>query len=511
MLLVLALVPALAVDGFSKDAQSRFIHVAEGGLVFVTDVIPVSSNNETLRLGYPSDMSKNLVGHYLVGDKGDITAIIGEQNILWLEVKPKGIWSGPEVKVVTVWKDILVELPNNRYQLVLPANPILEKKIETIYLKLTIDGTPSITSITGADIEISNDKASAAGEVREVEPKQFKTLTIFFENPDLVFYIVDKAEVNVDLNTYMVSANIVLKNNGPTSFNSIVFYLGEGAKVMSVSSGLLKLGNTWDDKTNTLTVGFPESLTVYERITVKIVYIAENIAEKLNDKIFVRLPRFLNTSFVEYLLKITTPPVESISFTVEPWSLRVLENSKREATFRFENIYITGNEAVGLSIVAGTTFPLPAILLLAIAIAASMQVIVQRQKQKAPQPKAVLRQIHQPVEKLVETILEYLDYRRAIEKPAKTFDDQFRIVRETISEVRKTVKTSDLVSALNSLERQLNDLYSIVQALNKTWEDFKAGRISKTVYQRIFDGYRKECGKTAGNIYDIVERLIRQT
>ncbi|MEM4353511.1 MAG: hypothetical protein QW470_02050 [Candidatus Caldarchaeum sp.] len=503
---------AAIASASSQASFSRHIHVADGGLVFVTDVIPVVSGSEQLRLGFPADMSKNLAGYMLAGQDGTINVRETESGILWLEAKPSGGWMGNEVAVVTVWRDVLVEISSGRYQLVIPSNPVLEKNIDIISVKLTIDGTASITSATG--IEVSSDKRVASGEVTDISPRQFKTITVFFEAPDLLRYVVERAEVEVDLTSDTVAASILVRNVGTTPFNSAEFYLGKEADVMSVTSGLLTLSRSWDAGKGVLTVNFPDSLEAGERITVNIIYKDKTMVQHKNGESVIKLPRLLNTTVAEYFLTLKTPPAESLSYGLEPWSLKLVENNRREVTFRFAGIYVTGRETVTLNFTALQVFPAPALLLLAIAVVASVQIIAFRERRGRRETPADLTNLRRAVEKFVDTALEELDSLKAVEKPAKPpkpVEDQIRSVREMISQARKGIKAGEVTAGLNTLDKLVTELYTTVQAVSKTVEDFRAGRLPRSVFQRVFDEYRKACGKSAGEIYNVLDRISRQT
>ncbi|MEM2052207.1 MAG: hypothetical protein QW614_04555 [Candidatus Caldarchaeum sp.] len=507
---VLLLCLASIGTGSSQPSLSRHIHVAKGGLVFVTDTIPVESDSMRLELGIPPDMSKNLVGYMLAGQEGDIEVKGIEDDVLWILVKPADRWVGGAVSVVTVWRNMLVESSGGQYLMVIPANPILREKIEKISVALSFDGTPSITSVT--PITVSSDKTTASGEVKDIDALQFRTITAYFEIPDLIRYVVERANVKVDLATNTIEAQIHVRNAGTTPFNSMEFYLGKNVTVSSTTAGLLKLGHSWDAGMGVLTVSFPDTLKAGEGIAVNIVYVDRNIARQTDGQTIVRLPQLLNTTFADYALTVKTPPAESLSFDGEPWSLKVVENNRREVMFRYTDIYVTGRETVRLTVAEVQTFPTPALLLLAVAVVASVQIITLRQRRTTRETPAQLTNLRKAVEKLVETILGELDSlkREKPAKPSRLVEDQTRLVMETIAEVRKGVKTGELAAGLNTLDKLVRELHTTLQAISKTTEDYGAGRLSRSVFQRVSNEYRKACNKTVGEIYDVLDRISRQ-
>jgi hypothetical protein len=59
-------------------------------------------------------------------------------------------------------------------------------------------------------------------------------------------------------------------------------------------------------------------------------------------------------------------------------SLKLLENGRRQVTFRYTNIYPTGREAVWVGFTAAATAPIPLILLAAIVAVAAVNAVVVR-------------------------------------------------------------------------------------------------------------------------------------
>ncbi|MEM3093669.1 MAG: hypothetical protein QXK46_02775, partial [Candidatus Caldarchaeum sp.] len=71
------------------------------------------------------------------------------------------------------------------------------------------------------------------------------------------------------------------------------------------------------------------------------------------------------------------------------------------------------------------------------------------------------------------------------------------------------LKGGEIAGGLNSIENQLNEAGSILQAVNKTVEDFKANRIPRNVYTRVVNEYVKECRKTLSEVLNTLEYLSR--
>ena len=505
---VLALIPIQA------DTQvRRHIHVADGGLVFVTDTLPVPSQTSQLALGFPLDMEDNLAGYYVLGADAIFEKRV-EGGLLWLYVSPKDGWPSGEVSVVTVWRKLLTDLGENRYQLVLPSNPILNQKIETAQITLTSDGNPSITSARGVDLEISSDKRRAEGRVDNVDKGEFKTLTAFMENPDLTIAYVVKADVEVDLQNYVHTAKILYQNEGGKPVSSVDLLLGKDVEVFSASSGLFKLGQTWDKEKGILSLNLPESLPPGRRIEIKLVYRDEAAAVKNGDGVSVKLPRLLNTTIAEYLIRVSTPPVSKLNYRDEPWSLKLLENGRRQVIFRYTNIYPTGNEAVWVGFTAAATAPTPLILLAAIVVVAAVNAVVVRPR-KSGRPEADKQQmmrLRQAVEKLLTDVVGNIDAYVSIEKHGKAVkpvDEQLKGVRDALAEAKRLYRLPEQAGRLNNLERVLTELNATTQALARSAEDFKAGRLPKTVYRKLYGEYRRECLKLADQAYEILDELTR--
>ncbi|MCS6769834.1 MAG: hypothetical protein NZ570_05305 [Candidatus Caldarchaeum sp.] len=510
LLIALACLSAVA-PAESQEIQTRHIHVADGGLLFITDTIPVASASEVVRIGFPSETVKNLVGFYLLDDRGSITPGQQLEGVYWLEVRPENRWDGASIAVVTVWTDMLVELPGDRYQIVLPSNPLMERRIDRSSLRFTLDGTPSISSVSGAEVKVSEDKRFAEGEVSGIEPKQFKTITAIFENFDLLRYSVDSAELKLDMATNTATVKITVRNTGSSQLSSIITYLGRESEVLSVSRGLAKLSHSWDSAKGLLKIEF-DPLKENERIILEVVYKGKGYVEQVGGRDLVKVPRLLNATFKEYFLTVETPPAEQVSFSDQPWTLRLLENNRRSASFRYENLFIVDRLELAVSIVPTNPVPLPAILIVAIAVAAGFQIVSLRRKPRPPTPGADLSSFILEMNKHVEAVIEKLNGLKVPEEAVKTLkliEDNLREAKEKISTARKGIKGGETLAALNNMEKMFSEANSILQAVGKTLDDYNANRIPRKVYTRVANEYVKECRKTVGEALNILEMLSR--
>ncbi|MCS6784917.1 MAG: hypothetical protein NZ581_06970, partial [Candidatus Caldarchaeum sp.] len=389
LMVLLAIVFQGSVD--AQTALSRSVHVADGGLVFVTDVVPVASGTEVVRLGFPRDMLRNLAGYYLLDEEGQISTKVSN-DVVWLEAAPKPSWKGPTISVVTVWRNLLVEAPQERYLLSVPANPIREKETAQLQLYLQIDGTASITSISGVDLQTSADKSKANGTISNIPQNQFKTLTAFFESPDLLVYVLEEANILVDLETKTVTADLVFTNLGNSAIASVDLKLGKTASVASARSGFVTLGTSWDGEKGILNVKLLQELQKNQKTRFQVVYASDAIFRRTADGIEVFPPNYVNASVSNYFLTIRTPPVSQISFSTEPWQLKVLDGDRREVTFKYTNIYVTSQQALTLRYVETFSIPVPAVLLVFIAFVAGFLVVRSVRTGKAGGEAAALNQ-----------------------------------------------------------------------------------------------------------------------
>jgi gas vesicle protein len=515
--IALLLLTALVLAPIPIQAETqvrRHIHVADGGLVFVTDTLPAPSQTSQIALGFPLDMQDNLAGYYVLGADAVLEKRV-EGGLLWLYASPRDGWPSGEVSVVTVWRKLLTNLgEESRYQLVLPSNPILNQKIETIQITLTSDGNPSITSVRGVGLEISSDKRRAEGRVDNVDKGEFKTLTAFIENPDLTIAVVVKANVEADLQNYVVTAKILYQNEGGKPVSSVDLILGKDVEVMSASSGLFKLGQTWNSEKGILSLNLPETLPSGRRIEIKLVYRDKAAAVKNGDGFSVKLPRLVNTTVAEYLITVSTPPVSELKYREEPWSLRLLENGRRQVTFRYTNIYPTGREAVWVGFTAAATAPIPLILLAAIVVVAAVNAVVVRPRkgERREVDKQQMQRLRQAVEKLIADVVGNIDVFASVEKPGKAVrpvDEQLKGVRDALAEAKRLYRLPEQVGRLNNLERVLTELNATAQALARSAEDFKAGRLPKSVYRKLYGEYRRECLKLADQAYEVLDEFTR--
>jgi hypothetical protein len=514
--IALLLLTALVLAPIPIQAETqvrRHIHVADGGLVFVTDTLPAPSQTSQIVLGFPLDMQDKLAGYYVLGADAVLEKRV-EGGLLWLYASPRDGWPSGEVSVVTVWRKLLTDLGENRYQLVLPSNPILNQKIETVQITLTSDENPSITSVRGVDLEISSDKRRAEGRLDNIDKGEFKTLTAFIENPDLTIAVVVKADVEVDLQNYVVTARILYQNEGGKPVSSVDLMLGKDVEVMSASSGLFKLGQTWDSEKGILSLNLPETLSSGRRVEIKLVYRDKAAAVKNGDGFSVKLPRLVNTTVAEYLITVSTPPVSELNYKQEPWSLKLLENGRRQVTFRYTNIYPTGREAVWVGFTAAATAPIPLILLAAIVAVAAVNAVVVRPR-KIGRPgadKQQMQRLRQAVEKLLTDVVGNIDAYASVDKPGrpvKPVDEQLKDVRDALAEAKRLYRLPEQVGRLNNLERVMTELNATAQALARSAEDFKAGRLPKSVYRKLYGEYRRECLKLADQAYEVLDELTR--
>lgn len=504
-LLILAIVlSAASVSG--QESFSRQVHVADGGLVFVMDNVPVNSVTETIKLGYPLDMVKNLAGYYLLNERGRF--VEKSDDVFWLEVSPETGWSGRTVSVVTVWRDMLVETGQGKYQLVVPSNPIIEKELSEIFVTFSSDGTPTINSVSGAEMSISGDKRSANGTVKNIPPKQFKPLTIYFDAPDLLRYTVEQATILYDLEQNTVSISMYVKNLGDASMNSVSLRLGREAKIVSAKSGIFNLGTSWSAETGTLDVTFLYSIDRNERTLIEVTYVAKEAVDRMGDRLEVKLPYLLNASYTTLYVTVKTPPATQVTTEKEPWSLKILDNNRREITFMYQNKYLTGGETVSITYSPASTFPVPAVLLAAIVVVAvflAVKTTSAPRRTVSPQ----LKKAQTSLENALDKLLKELETLKPGDKPLKTTKVGEEAVKSLRTELTELRKLPEMSQAYPQVEKTVEEILSIVSALSRSAEDYKAGRITGAVYQKIYDEYLKQVRRTAGRVLEVFDRLMR--
>ncbi|MEM0349264.1 MAG: hypothetical protein QXD24_03680 [Candidatus Caldarchaeum sp.] len=504
-LLILATVLS-AASVSAQDSFSRRIHVADGGLVFVVDTVPVNSATETVKLGYPLDSAKNLAGYYLLNERGRFVERV--DDVLWLEVSPENGWSGRTVSVVTVWRDMLVEISQGKYLLVLPSNPIRDTDLREISVTFSADGTPSINSVSGAELSISGDKTSAEGVVKDIPLKQFKTLSISFDAPDLLRYTVEDATFLYDLEQNTVSISMYVRNLGDTSMNSISLRLGRDATPVSAKSGIFSLGTSWSPETGTLDITFLYSIGRNERTRIDITYVAKDVVERAGDRVKVKFPNIVNASFTTLYVTLKTPPASQVSAETEPWSLKVLDNNRREITFMYQNKYLTGSDTVSITYSPASTLPVPAVLLAAIIVVAgflAVKTTAAPRRTVSPQ----LKKAQTSLENALDKLLKELETLKPGDKPLKTTKVSDEAVKSLRTELLELKKLSEMAQTYPQIEKTVEELLSIISALGRSAEDYKAGRITRTVYQKIYDEYLRQVRRAAGRVIEVFDRLMR--
>jgi len=510
LVLLVLLLAASTPTVFSQNFQSRRIHVADGGLVFVFDTFTITGGGESVLLGIPSDMGSNLAGYYVVGEEASFLVSRDDRGVIWLRASPIGFWTNNRLTLVTVWKNLLVPLGEGRYQLTLPSNPIYEKPIESLELSVTIDGTPSITSISESGITIAGDKRSASGIISNIQPLQFKTLSVFFEAPDLLRYVVERAEVVVDVTSKKIKAEILVTNVGKATFSSIDIHVGKNSRVEKVVSGLLRMGSNFDVERGVLTVNLPYSLEENMKISVQIEYTNDDLVAVGENRLKISTPSYLNTTYHEYLLTVLTPPATDVSSDKEMWSLKSIGDNKKEVTFRFIDYFPTRGDTINIIFRPAPAAPyLPIALLLAAVLLAGFQGVALRRRPEKEETLPQLANLKNQLEKFVENALNIVESSGQLIE-VRSFDRQLNEVKELLEKLRKSVKTPTYLTLLNSIEQYLTDLSTTYHALYRTAEDFRSGRLGKKVYSKVYEEYRKAFRKIADEIFNSFETTMKR-
>lgn len=481
-------------------------------MVFITDVVPVGTANEVVRLGFPSDMAGNLAGYYLLNDDGQISVSVSD-DILWLEASPSTRWSGQTVSLVTVWQKVLVETRQGRYLISMPANPIRQSITPELLVLVTIDGTGSISSVSGVGLQISSDKRSANGTITEIPRGQFNTLNVFFESPDLLRYIIEEANVLVDIETKTVTADLLIANLGDAGFSSVDLKLGRTASVVSARSGIVNLKTSWDAENGVLNLELLQELERNQRTKFQVVYVSEEVFRRSGETVEVFPPNYLNATVSTYYLTVRTPPVSSISYNTEPWELKTTDENRRQITFRFTDVYITGREKLVLTYSEAPNIPIPLIILGFVAFLAGFLVVRSTKTAKEKTEIPGLKQFRKSVESAAENLIQEIERIGTDEKQKRTFKNVEELLRPfkfALSELRKELKTPEAMQVYSSVEEAVNELSSTIQALNRLAEDYQSNRISKAVYRRIYSDYSRECRKILDRLMNVLDRAILQ-
>ncbi|MEM0440818.1 MAG: hypothetical protein QW463_04350 [Candidatus Caldarchaeum sp.] len=495
LLLVLVAVASVGVVA-GDELPSRRIHVADGGLVFITDTLAVTSEREVLRLGITAEFAKYLAGYYIADEVGIIRQRSTE-DIVWLEISPRDRWTDSKVSVVTVWRNLLAPGTRGLFLLAVPANPISETGINVLHVRLTIDGTPSITSVSGVNMTISPDKSFASGTVTDVPPLQFKTLAVFFEAPDLLLYTVEEQKIAVDIETKRVTAELLLQNLGDAVISSLDFKLGKTASVLSVRSGIVNLGNSWNAEKGVLTVNFIQNLRKNDKVLLQIVYSSDEVIMRTGAGVEVTAPNLLNASVSSYYFSVITPPVSQFSYSGEPWQLRVVERNRREITYLFRDVFPSDREKVTISYAETVAFPVPLILLAGIALLGiflGVRVAAPRKAVTIP----ALKDFQKSLEQVAEELLAEIEKYGPDEKPrkiVKNVEEFIKPIRTSAGDLRKELKSPEAVKAFSSLEHVFEELSITLHAFNRLVEDFSSNRIPKTVYAKLYHDYSRQVRK----------------
>jgi len=515
------LVAAWPVSGQGVVEASRRIVLEQGGLVFIVDSLVPSDASTPLSVGFTLDMREKLVGYYVLGAEASVEVGPARDNTFFITASPADSWRpGEPVSLVTVWKDILVPTSATEYLMVVALNPILETPPARVPVSITIPQGANFTDIQGAKFNVTSKPTVTATTVLQgLRPRGFETGRIRIGARTLTYVVVEMADAQVDLSTKLVTLFIRVRNQAENPLDTVQLHLPKNATVLSVRDGLDNLAYRVSE--GRVEVFLRETISKGQRAGFELRYQDPFLATWTGNQLTVAYPLLLNATVDQYHLTLETPSgVRLISYSEEPWQLRSDFQSRTTAKFIRRNLAVTPWTVIRMGYESQAVFSMAtpyiwgALLLAAVAVVGVKVGFARRRP-------AV--ELTEEVKKLVREILMLSDqissgYEALIEAAApevkvpqfqtrSVIDDRLAVLRrdkDKLTEVRKRLEKMrpEVAAKATDIEQSMNDLLTTLQALVRSHEDFRSGRLSKQVYQRILDGYQKS---SRSNLNDIRE------
>ncbi len=529
VLLMLSFVFQTSAQEAGFEVVSRRVEVYATGVVYVVDTFIPRSPSATLEISLSEDMAASLVNAYIVGADAEVTV---NNNIdtgqALIRVSPSGSWeTGSKISLVTVLKDFLVETgsPNTYRLFILPA-PRVGFEIGSMRFKLVAPPNTEIKSDIKQELSITSDsrKTVASLEFSNVNPAAAEPIVFTLTIPESEFNImldIIKAEINVEnseTKMFVRITNISVKN-----LNNILFTIPQNADVISVSDGIRNL--RFNVEENSLNVVLPYEIRTGEKIGLFIRMQTKDVAEHSDGIMVVHPPVLLNATVREYVIDIITPPGDYES--IEPTATAIKRDfgPRTVLSYTFRDTVITPYTSIRMkgkgafSVAAVTPYIWVGTLIFSI-LAVTTGKMVSRKKKPSVLPEDLqnlLRTIISSVQEAIKecnTLLSSLNpQQRKTTPPSKaSVDARVNNIAKSLRIPPEARKSASRVGReaehnISRIDKEAQEIVSTLRALARSYEDFKAGRISETVYDKIYNTYEKAISSSIADIRDYLAAL----
>ncbi len=510
---------------------SRSIELVDGGLIYITDSVSPQSPQAEIRIGFTKDMADKLLGYYVSGADASVSLERGENGALYFILKPVNGWpSGTAVSLVTVWRDMLVKTEEaNKYRLIMSLTPLMGERISELRLSVKVPSSATITAADGAEFTLDEKKTTATATLRDLLPNQVKAGRITIDIGDMRLLTIERAEARIDIQGGpQANLFIRIRNDGERTVNDIDIFFPSGASLKRATNGIEPLQTQLNEKAERLRVILKQPLRSGERVGIYIQFQYSGLVEVLQDRIVVYPPRLLNATVMDYFITMITPPGDVKAITGEEWALKPLYQDRKEITVKLSNLVILPSTSVVLSFKpAAIPSALTPALWAGIILAAAVTAVVRKMRAPSKAAYRMSGEAKNTLREVVSIVQETLpSYQRLIEniRPDSSsfgssqralFEEKIssvRRARDRIMEMRRRAEKAvpDAINAVKNIESAFDDIITTLQALQRSYDDARSGRLTKHVYERVFSSYRKALRASENTVRDAIAVLRSQ-
>ena len=510
---------------------SRSIELVDGGLIYITDSVSPQSPQAEIRIGFTKDMADKLLGYYVSGADASVSLERGENGALYFILKPVNGWpSGTSVSLVTVWRDMLVKTEEaNKYRLIMSLTPLMGERISELRLSVKVPSSATITAADGAEFTLDEKKTTATATLRDLLPNQVKAGRITIDIGDMRLLTIERAEARIDIQGGpQANLFIRIRNDGERTVNDIDIFFPSGASLKRATNGIEPLQTQLNEKAERLRVILKQPLRSGERVGIYIQFQYSGLVEVLQDRIVVYPPRLLNATVMDYFITMITPPGDVKAITGEEWALKPLYQDRKEITVKLSNLVILPSTSVVLSFKpAAIPSALTPALWAGIILAAAVTAVVRKMRAPSKAAYRMSGEAKNTLREVVSIVQETLpSYQRLIEniRPDSSsfgssqralFEEKIssvRRARDRIMEMRRRAEKAvpDAINAVKNIESAFDDIITTLQALQRSYDDARSGRLTKHVYERVFSSYRKALRASENTVRDAIAVLRSQ-
>ncbi|HIQ30340.1 MAG TPA: hypothetical protein EYH45_07235 [Candidatus Caldiarchaeum subterraneum] len=501
------------------EVISRRVEVYATGVVYVIDSFIPSSSTAVIEESLSEDMAANLVAAYVIGAEAEVNVVNNiDSGKAIVRVTPVEGWRvGSKISLVKVMKNFLVETgtPNTYRLFILPA-PRLGSVIENMEFELVAPPNTEIRSdIKGLEITSYPEKTVASLKLNNINPATADPYIFTLTIPRQEFEIIlDRVNTEIFVEDAEIGMFVRVVNVVARTLGRVSFVIPSGAEVISVSDGIRNLGFNVEE--NNLVVTLPYEITTGERIGLFIRMRAESVVERVDGAIIVYPPALLNATVREYVVEVISPPGDYKGSEPPATSVKREFGPRTVLSYTFRETVITPNTSIRLegrsvfSLASVTPYLwIGAIIFSIVAVTAGKKVAGKR---RTAAPENALNTLSTVVSSLqdaikeCEALLNLLNPRqKTIPQPKTTLESRVNNIAKSLRispEVKKQASriSREAEQSISRIENEAQEISSTLRALTRNYEDFRSGRISQRVYEKIYLTYEKAVSSSLADI-----------